>query len=123
MTGFTAEAMHHADHGLIRALTIAPTNVSTPAIDDIRQAAARLIGNRTFPTFADAWNTITGASPGRPGGIMVQTRVRCTACGGHKISRRTGTVCLTCQARGTCLERVNFIALWRDPAHDEGGRA
>ena len=72
-----------------RALLYLLPHVDQMDLPEIRTEFARSIQTLRVPvaTWQEAWNTWTGATPGRPGQITY-TRLRCKVCKGRRYSTR-----------------------------------
>lgn len=92
---------------------------------EVRQALSRHASSSRvrFDTWQDAWNDLTGASPGSVGTLRL-TPSRCLDCRGRRwmVDRRLGRVdaCRACRGRGSG-QPLLFTALHAAPRAEQGG--
>lgn len=73
-----------------RILTLVRTSDGSTYLDEIRRALAGYLSTRegrTAESWQDAWNRLTGATPGHTGTLRLTT-ARCTTCRGRRVTHR-----------------------------------
>ena len=98
-TGFTAGEAATTPAAVLMDLIFSHRPLPDDTIPAIRSLLAARIGNRSFVSFAEAWNTVTGATPQASGTLQFRSYDRCGACHGVRITIY-GRACEVCLAQG-----------------------
>lgn len=76
-----------------------------------QELAQRAAGLRsTVGSWQEAWNTITSATPNRPGEVRFYAHVTCPNCHGRRFDPRTARACMQCMAQGKKHTHVSLLA-------------
>jgi hypothetical protein len=113
---------HHLDHATLRRVL---PNANQAHLADSRQELARHIAGRShrpFATWQDAFNDLTGATPGRDGSLRL-SNVACTGCRGKGFDvrhpgrnlARTGNASICGECIGRRRTNVNVRARYAPP--------